>query len=144
MRMPDRGIFPPVCNFIPLQEKIMSYELQGKLIEAYDTVEISPTFKKREFVVERSESNIGRTFTDTIKFQLVQDKCQLLDKFKVGDEIKVSFNIKGSRWEKEGRVSYFNNLDAWRIEKVSEESPIEDITTFSAETEAPYTDDLPF
>lgn len=96
----------------------MSFELQGKLLEIYNTAEISATFKKREFVLERSESNVGRIFTDTIKFQLIQDKCQLLDSFQIGDEVKVSFNIKGTKWEKEGRVNYFNNLDAWRIEKL--------------------------
>lgn len=122
----------------------MSFELQGKLLEIYNTTEISATFKKREFVLERSESNVGRIFTETIKFQLIQDKCQILDNFKVGDEVKVSFNIKGTKWEKEGRVNYFNNLDAWRIEKVSGESPSEDITTFSADPQTPYTDDLPF
>ena len=122
----------------------MSFELQGKLLEIYNTAEISATFKKREFVLERSESNVGRIFTDTIKFQLIQDKCQLLDSFQIGDEVKVSFNIKGTKWEKEGRVNYFNNLDAWRIEKVSGESQAEDITTFSADPQTPYTDDLPF
>ncbi len=111
----------------------MSFELQGKLLEIYNTAEISATFKKREFVLERSESNVGRIFTDTIKFQLIQDKCQLLDSFQIGDEVKVSFNIKGTKWEKEGRVNYFNNLDAWRIEKVTGESQAEDITTFSAD-----------
>ncbi|MBK6731372.1 MAG: DUF3127 domain-containing protein [Bacteroidetes bacterium] len=122
----------------------MSFELQGKLLEIYNTAEISATFKKREFVLERSESNVGRIFTDTIKFQLIQDKCQLLDSFQIGDEVKVSFNIKGTKWEKEGRVNYFNNLDAWRIEKVTGESQAEDITTFSADPQTPYTDDLPF
>lgn len=122
----------------------MSFELQGKLLEIYNTTEISATFKKREFVLERSESNVGRIFTDTIKFQLIQDKCQILDNFKIGDEVKVSFNIKGTKWEKEGRVNYFNNLDAWRIEKVSGESTSEDITTFSADPQTPYSDDLPF
>lgn len=122
----------------------MSFELQGKLIEIYNTAEISATFKKREFVIERSESNAGRIFTDYIKFQTIQDKCQLLDNFKVGDVIKVSFNIKGSKWEKEGRVNYFSNLDAWRIEKAQAESADTDISSFSSEAPADYTDDLPF
>ena len=99
----------------------MAFELSGKLIEKFDTQQVSEKFKKREFVIEKEDNNGGMVFTDIIKFQLVQDKCGMLDPFALHDELKVSFNIKGSRWEKEGRVSYFTNLDAWRIEKVGAE-----------------------
>lgn len=124
----------------------MNFEIHGKLIEIYDTAEISATFRKREFVIERSESNAGRIFTDYLKFQTIQDKCQILDNFKIGDTVKISFNIKGAKWEKDGRVNYFNNLDAWRIEKVNPENEtIADIPPITADSNASeYTDDLPF
>jgi len=102
----------------------MPYELSGKLLELFPTQEVSSSFKKREFVVEKSETASDRVFTDTIKFQLIQDRVALLDTYKVGDEVKVTFNIKGSKWEKEGRTSYFVNLDVWKMEKLSESSAI--------------------
>ena len=92
-----------------------SFELTGKLIEKYDIQEISGSFRKREFVVEVANPT-NADWNDTIKFQMTQDKVTLIDAFKIGDELKVSFNIKGRKWEKEGKVNYFSNLEAWRIE----------------------------
>lgn len=106
----------------------MSYELKGNLVEIFDTVQVSDSFKKREFVVEKVETAGEREFIEEVKFQVLQDKCSILDGYKVGDEVNVSFNIKGRKWEKEGKVSYFINLDAWRVTSVSGETdpnPIE-------------------
>ncbi len=58
----------------------MSYELNGKLIAKYDTVQRTETFKTREFVVEKSEDINGRTITNYVKFQCVQDKTTMVDK----------------------------------------------------------------
>lgn len=96
----------------------MSYEMTGKLVAVYDPVQRSETFRTREFVVEKSEQINGRTITNFVKFQCVQDKTSLPDRFKTGDEVKVHFNLKGTRWEKNGQVNYITNLDAWRIEQV--------------------------
>ena len=94
----------------------MSYEITGKLIAKFDTVQRSESFKTREFVIEKTEDASGRYFTNYIKFQCVQDKTSMPDRFNIGDEVKIQFNIKGSRWEKDGRTNYITNLDAWRIE----------------------------
>src|SRR5690349_18270435 len=95
----------------------MNLEITGKLIEKYDTQIVSDRFKKREFVLELVEEVNGSPYTNYAKMQLVQNKCDILDRFNVGDTLKVNFNIKGNRYEKEGRTSYFSNLDAWRLEK---------------------------
>jgi len=95
----------------------MSFELQGTLIVKNDTQVISDRFKKREFVIEKKETSpSGYEFVDTIKFQLTQDKCDAIDGFDLGQDINVSFNVKGNKWEKNGQVSYFVNLDAWKVE----------------------------
>jgi hypothetical protein len=94
----------------------MSLEVSGKLLVKYDTQTVSERFKKREFVMELAEEINGNVYTNYAKMQLVQNKCEVLDRFKEGDPIKVSFNIKGNRWEKEGKVNYITNLDAWKIE----------------------------
>jgi hypothetical protein len=97
----------------------MSFELEGKLIEKFDVQQVSDSFKKREFVVETTEEGGGRVFTEQIKFQLIQDKTSLIDDLPVNSDVKVSFNLKGRRWEKDGNVNYFTNLDAWRVEAKS-------------------------
>jgi hypothetical protein len=131
----------------------MSYELTGKLVVKYDTVQKSATFKTREFAVEKTDDVGGRTITNFVKFQSVQDKTSIIDKVNVGDEIKVYFNIKGTKWEKDGKTSYFTNLDAWRIEPLSAQTTtdnsgtdteyLEPLDTFSA-TSPDAIDDLPF
>jgi len=126
----------------------MSFEIAGKLIEKYNMVQVNDRFKKREFVIEKTESNGGMEFTDHIKFQLTQDKCNLVDNIELNDEIKVNFNIRGKKWERDGKVNYFTNLDAWRIEKVQNQSsddgnmsPPPSLDDLPPENEP---DDLPF
>ena len=96
----------------------MSYEITGKLIAVFDIVQRTETFKTREFVIEKSEDIGGRVITNYVKFQCVQDKTAMPDRFNLGDEVKVQFNIKGTKWIKDGRENYITNLDAWRMETV--------------------------
>jgi len=130
----------------------MSYELSGKLVAKYDVVQRTATFKTREFAVEKTDDIGGRSVTNYVKFQSVQDKTTIIDKVNIGDEIKVYFNIKGSKWEKDGKVNYITNLDAWRIEQVlhaGTDQPVidteymEPLDTFSASSPEAI-DDLPF
>jgi hypothetical protein len=129
----------------------MGYELTGKLITKYDIVQRTESFKTREFVVEKTEDINGRSIVNYIKFQCVQDRTAIVDKVNTGDEIKVYFNIKGSKWEKDGKTNYITNLDAWRIEQMlqtnSQGGPdndyLEPLDTFSA-TAPDAVDDLPF
>jgi hypothetical protein len=129
----------------------MSYELTGKLLIKFDTTQRTETFKTREFVVEKSEDINGKLITNFIKFQCVQDRTGIVDRVNPGDEIKVHFNIRGSKWEKEGKVSYFNNLDAWRIEQIlqtakdatPDKDQLEPLDTFTSSSDE-ASDDLPF
>lgn len=126
-----------------------SYDLTGKLVEIFDTQQITDTFRKREFVVETVESGNGRDFVENIKFQATGNSCGILDNFSIGDTVKVTFNIRGRRNERNGVVNYFNNLDAWRINKeggdarenFNQESKYEEPM---AGSNTPPADDLPF
>jgi len=126
----------------------MSFEINGKVIEKYDTIKVNDRFKKREFVIEKTESNNGMEFTDHIKFQLTQDRCNLIDSVEINDDVKVNFNIRGNKWERDGKVNYFTNLDAWRIEKVQSQfgggdsAPTPSLDDIPPPSEEP--DDLPF
>lgn len=96
----------------------MSFEITGTVIEVGQVQQVSDKFRKREFVIEVAEQGSGgREFVDYIKFQCVQDRCELINDTFLNSMVKVSFNLKGNRWERDGNVSYFTNLDAWKIEK---------------------------
>ncbi len=122
----------------------MNFEINGKVILKEDTQQISDRFKKREFVIE-VENERNSDWNDFIKFQLTQDRCDLLETVSVNEEIKVSFNIKGRKWEKDGKVNYCSNLEAWRIEKMQAAAAAE-MPEFNAADmpPAPEEDDLPF
>ncbi|MFW6226742.1 MAG: DUF3127 domain-containing protein [Bacteroidota bacterium] len=85
----------------------MSYEITGTLLEVFDEVQVSPRFKKREFVLEQNNNG----FTEQIKFQLVQDKTTLIDGIQPGTQLTIAFDIKGNKW----KDNYFVNLQAWKL-----------------------------
>ena len=108
-------------------------KITGKLKEKFETIQVSEKFCKREFVITDENS----MYPQHIKLELKQDKCSIIDPFKIGDIIECSINILGREWvNPQGEVRYFNTLEAWRIEggqAVQEVQP--------AESED---DDLPF
>ena len=113
--------------------------IKGKLVEIFDTVQITETFKKREFIIQ---DNKNPEYPEYIKVELIQDKVELLNSLNVGDEINVLINIKGRKWEdKEGNIKYFNSIQGWKIESesgnINQENEQENINQDSD-------DDLPF
>lgn len=86
----------------------MSFEVEGKLHKIYETEQKTDSFQAREFVIE-TEGN----YPQFVKFQLVQDRCALLDPFEEGQMIKVHFDLRGREWN----GKYFTNLNAWRLEQ---------------------------
>lgn len=110
-------------------------EITGQIKAIFDTQSVSDRFKKREFVLTTEASS---PYPQHVSFQAIQDKCELLDKFSEGQEVKVNFDLRGREWNGPQGVKYFNTLEAWRIEAVSgsQSSPASNI--------APDNDDLPF
>ena len=82
-------------------------KLEGKVIAIMDEQQITDTFKKREFVIETEDK-----YPQQVKFELANDKTGLISKYKAGEKITVSFNVRGRAW----KDKYFVSLDAWRIE----------------------------
>lgn len=117
------------------------FTLKGKLIVKGDEQQINEKFKKREFVVQDDSTQ----YPQVIQFQLVQDKCSLLDAYNEGDEISVNFNLRGREWTspKDGQVKYFNTLEAWKLSGANE-APTQIPTAATANTAASDADDLPF
>lgn len=115
------------------------FKLTGTIKLVNDTVQVSEKFSKREFVVTIPDEK----YPQDIMFQLVQDKCQLIDGIYVGSEVEVSFNLRGREWTSpQGEVRYFNTLDAFRVERVgSSPAPA---PKAAAQTVAEDDEDLPF
>ena len=97
----------------------MAYDVTGRLHEIFDEQQVSDKFRKREFVLEVQDGQ----YPQQIKFQLTQDKTSLIDPYKMGDEVKVTFDLRGRGFNKNGQMLYFTNLEAWRVEAASAGAP---------------------
>ena len=115
-----------------------------------ETVQVSERFRKREFVVEYTTNP---DFPEYIKFELTQDRCELLDGFEAGQEVRIEFDLKGRRWtDPQGQVKYFNSLRAWRLNLAGDEteestqplSPPESVGPAPENLGPPDSDELPF
>jgi hypothetical protein len=120
-------------------------KITGKIIEIKETQQVSETFRKRNIVVEYVEDS---AYPEYVTFELIKDKCDLVDGFEVGEEIEVSFNLRGRKWiTPEGETRYFNSLHAWRLEALNKNNS--QVSNKSAEKsvdsiERLADDDLPF
>lgn len=119
-------------------------KILGRITEIKESQQVSETFRKRSFVVEYAENS---QYPEYISFELIQDRCDLVNGFQVGQDVEVSFNLKGRKWvSPEGETKYFNSLQAWRIElpnnnnSVSQPRATESVETLATVAE----DDLPF
>ena len=124
-------------------------EIQGSIKLIGDVQEISPTFKKRELVLTTDEQ-----YPQTISVEFVQDKTDLLNKFEIGQNVKVAINLRGREWEnpQTKEIKYFNSIQGWRIELLGNSNsdddlpPLDNLSPFepASETNDEDLDDLPF
>ncbi|MCH7227550.1 DUF3127 domain-containing protein [Haloferula sp. A504] len=87
----------------------MAYELEGTVHKIFDTQTFASGFSKREFVVEVPDGN----YTQQIKLEAVKDKAALLDDVSEGDQVKVTFDLRGNEYKER----FYVNLVAWKLEK---------------------------
>ena len=115
-------------------------EIKGKIKNISETVQISERFRKREFVVEYASNP---DYPQPLQFEMVQDRCELLDTFEVGQEVEISFDLRGREWTNpQGQVKYFNTLQAWKL--VSEQSSVTTSPITTAQTTSePVPDEKP-
>ena len=102
-------------------------EIKGIIKKISETVQISDRFRKREFVVEYSNNP---DYPQPLQFEMVQDRCELLDSFQEGQEVEVHLDLRGREWTNpQGQVKYFNSLQAWKLVAEQDEAkpPTEDI-----------------
>ncbi|MGB0992923.1 MAG: DUF3127 domain-containing protein [Akkermansiaceae bacterium] len=83
------------------------YEATGKLKVIFETQSFPSGFTKREFVLTTGDEN----YPQDIKFELIKDKCEWLDKFSQGQDVTVNFDIRGNEY----KGKYYVNLNCWKI-----------------------------
>jgi len=119
----------------------MSLSIKAIVHEVGQVQQVSDSFKKRDLIVQYAENP---QFVEHIKFEATQDRVNIFDNLSPGENVEVSFNLRGRPWtNKEGVTTYFNSLVAWRVNKLSDGStpayvPPVDISS------PPADDDLPF
>lgn len=88
-------------------------EVEGKITLINPTQTFGAKgFRKREIVVTTQEQ-----YPQPILVEFVQDKCDLIDAYHVGQDVKVSINLRGREWTSpQGETRYFNSIQGWRIE----------------------------
>lgn len=123
-------------------------EVLGRVKMIGDVQQISGTFKKREIVVTTEEQ-----YPQHIMIEFTQDKTDLLNQYNIGEQVRVSINLRGREWTNpQGETKYFNSIQGWRIERLQAESPTNQIPPMpAADAFEPATnfneeehDDLPF
>ena len=127
----------------------MEYQITGKVAEVYPINRVNERFRKREFVIEHKDSTSGQAYVDFIKFQLIQEKCELIDESWLRQDVTVTFNIKGNRWEKNGIANYITNLNALSVMRgiamaENGQQAIVSPRLEDAPSPSPEMDDLPF
>ena len=91
-------------------------EVQGKIKVLGETKTFGAKgFRKRDVVVTTDEQ-----YPQDILIEFVQDKCDILNKYAVGQSVKVGINLRGREWvSPQGETRYFNSVQGWRIDAES-------------------------
>ena len=116
-------------------------EVTGKAHFIGATQQVTTSFQKREFVVKTDEE-----YPQFISINFIQDKCDILNSYKVGEEVKVHINLRGREWvNPAGETKYFNDIQGWRIEKANGQSESKPAESFAPATDFNEEDSgLPF
>lgn len=139
---------------IPLQPGVYYYQKQIKIMEVEGKIKLigetkeygKNGFRKREVVVTTEEQ-----YPQFINIEFVQDKTELVDKFSVGENVKIGINLKGREWvSPQGETKYFNSIQGWRIERLDQSQnnasvpPADQFEPVDDLNEEDPDDDLPF
>lgn len=97
-------------------------ELQGKIKVIGETQTFgSNGFRKKEVVITTDEQ-----YPQDIMVEFQQDKTDLLNKYKVGNTVKIGINLRGREWiNPQGEAKYFNSIVGWRIEGLASENSVQ-------------------
>ena len=90
-------------------------EVQGVIYSIGQVQEITEKFKKQEIILQ----TINGEYSQHIKIQFTQKRIDILQGFKIGDNVECSINLTGKLYKnKEGKEDCFTSVDCWKIKKV--------------------------
>ena len=98
--------------------KINNVEVLGKIkllgeIKTYG----DNGFRKRELVLTTEEQ-----YPQHILIEFIQNNCELLDNYSIGQTVRIGINIRGREWESPDQgIKYFNSIQGWRIESLDDQ-----------------------
>lgn len=93
----------------------MNTTVTGVLQSIGEEQTISDKFKKREIVIEESDTK----FPNIVMLELTQDRTDMIDAYKVGEVITVEANVRCRQWTNpQDEVKHFVSLNVWKIQKV--------------------------
>jgi hypothetical protein len=130
-----------------------NYTIEGRVISIGQTEIKSEKFSVRKFVIDDQAPE----YANLHEFQLANAKTELADKFSIGNQVRVHFNLRGRAWTSpSGEVKYFSSLDAWKVDILSGASeqqtqPMQQLQQLQQvqrpaqhPAQAPIENDLPF
>jgi single-strand DNA-binding protein len=86
-------------------------ELTGTIKKLFDVQQVSPTFRKREVVIETDEN-----YPQVVMCEFTQDRADIPSRYREGDKVTVSINIRGREWtNRDGETKYFVSIQGWRM-----------------------------
>jgi hypothetical protein len=139
---------------IPLQPGVYYYQKKHRIMEVEGKIKVvgetkeygSNGFRKREVVITTEEQ-----YPQFLNIEFIQDKTEAVDKFSVGDQVKIGINLKGREWvSPQGETKYFNSIQGWRIERLDQSQnkgsvpPADQFEPVDDLNEEDPDDDLPF
>lgn len=103
---------------------------------------VSEKFKSKDVVLLTDEK-----YPQYITIQFTQDKTELLTEKNVGEQVEISINLRGRKWESpQGEIKYFNTIEGWQINTAERANEIV-VERLAEMPQAPFRlddEDLPF
>lgn len=112
-------------------------EINGRIKSINETKTYGTNgFRKREVVITTNEE-----YPQHLSIEFIQDKCDILNNYKIGEDVKIGINLRGREWVNEkNETKYFNTIQGWKISKEGDGNEQIDAQVLSEEE----TEDLPF
>ena len=91
----------------------MEYKAKGKLILKSEPKQITDKFRVMDFVIETPDEK----YPQKVQFQILNDRISEMDKYLLGEELEVSFDVRGREYAVPGKeTKYYNSLNAYKVE----------------------------
>ena len=102
------------------------YEFTGKVKGVGELQTFASGFSKRDLVVEEERAG---NWPNVVAFAFKKERVALLDGIVSGTRVKVGFAVDGREWTdpKTGKVRYFSDLTALRLERLDGEMPVPEV-----------------